>query len=397
MERTTGGRRALQMALNAEFTGAKVPLPSPVDWEAMSWQQRAGRQSATALGAALMACLIGCGTPGAPQPPSLRLPEPVHDLTAQRAGDKVTLTWTAPRRNTDNLLLKDPIEVRVCHSVETGACESAGTPVQMKPATAGAWTETLPAALTAGQPRVVRYFVELRNHHGRSAGESNAAVVLAGAAPAPLQGLTLEERRDAVALHWTATDDDSAVRLQRTRLGAPAKKEKGLLAPEQKPAEIRLLVKDGSRAGGALDKSVVVGEVYEYRAQRVTQVDVDGKTLELAGEWSTPLRVQMSDIFPPATPTGLAAVGSQASNGETSIDLSWQPNSEADVAGYIVYRSEGAAGWQRISPAEPVAGPAFHDTRVVAGHTYTYAVSAIDRSGHESARSVETQETAPNP
>jgi hypothetical protein len=31
------------------------------------------------------------------------------------------------------------------------------------------------------------------------------------------------------------------------------------------------------------------------------------------------------------------------------------------------------------------------------GHTYMYAVSAVDQQGHESARSAEAEETVPGP
>jgi fibronectin type 3 domain-containing protein len=97
-------------------------------------------------------------------------------------------------------------------------------------------------------------------------------------------------------------------------------------------------------------------------------------------------------------PTGLAAVASLGANGgETAIDLSWQPDTEADVAGYVVYRREGDGEWERISPAEPVVGPAFRDTHVQQGHTYRYAVSAVDQGGHESARSEEARESVPRP
>ncbi len=82
---------------------------------------------------------------------------------------------------------------------------------------------------------------------------------------------------------------------------------------------------------------------------------------------------------------------------ETAIDLSWEPDSESDIAGYIVYRRDGGGAWERISPAEPVVGPAFHDVHIQAGHAYSYTVSAIDQGGHESARSAETQETVPTP
>src|SRR5438874_3696192 len=54
------------------------------------------------IGMLSLAFLAGCGTPGAPQPPSLHLPEPVRDLRASRKGDKVTLTWTQPSETTDH-------------------------------------------------------------------------------------------------------------------------------------------------------------------------------------------------------------------------------------------------------------------------------------------------------
>jgi len=77
--------------------------------------------------------------------------------------------------------------------------------------------------------------------------------------------------------------------------------------------------------------------------------------------------------------------------------LSWQPVVDASLEGYIVYRREGENAWQRISSAEPLVPPAFHDTAVQAGHSYRYAVSSIGQNGHESARSDEAGETVPNP
>jgi fibronectin type 3 domain-containing protein len=125
---------------------------------------------------------------------------------------------------------------------------------------------------------------------------------------------------------------------------------------------------------------------------------VEGKTLELAGELSAPVRVEARDIFPPAVPTGLAAVATTGENGAgNAIDLSWQPVTDADLAGYFVYRREGDGGWQRISPAAPLVPPAFHDAQVQPGHSYRYAVSSINQGGNESARSAETEESVPNP
>ena len=163
------------------------------------------------------------------------------------------------------------------------------------------------------------------------------------------------------------------------------------------------MVETAARVDGALDASARFGSRYEYSAQRVNRVMLkDGKTLELAGENSVPVRVDVVDNFPPAVPKELVAVAAAA---EKTIDLSWQPDTESDLAGYIVYRTgsgeaadgNGVSDWMRISGPQPVTTAAYRDTAVEPGHTYRYSVSAIDLTGHESKRSVEARESLPNP
>lgn len=364
---------------------------------------RCPRLTAAGIAAALIIALAGCGTPGAPQPPSLNLPDRVTDLSATRAGNHVSLTWTMPKRNTDKLPLKANVDVRICRQEEAGTCISAGE-LQLPPGASGSMTEDLPPALASGTPRALTYFVELRNHNARSAGMSNPAVVLAGEAPGPVTGLAAELRKQGILLHWTSGEDKAAaIRLHR-RLLTPAapKPHGGLLTAPAEPIEQNLIVEPmfTSAPKHALDQGITLGQAYEYRAQRVVRVAVNGANIELDGELSPPLRVEASDIFPPSIPIGLAAVAvaaDPAANHEASIDLSWQANTEPDVAGYEVYRREDQTPWQRISGDQPVVGPAFHDEHVLAGHTYRYGVSAVDKSGHESGRSEEATETVPAP
>jgi hypothetical protein len=342
--------------------------------------------------------LTGCGMPGAPQPPSLNLAEPVADLAATRAGNQVALTWTMPKRNTDKLLLKNKIAATICiQETSSGDCVPVGDNLSFAPGTAASTIEILPEELTVGPPRPLSYFVELRNPKGRSAGLSNATVVVAGSAPAPVTDLTAEARKQGVLLRWSAAGETTTVvRLHRKLLTPQAKPQKGLLTPAPEPPEQSLLV--GANASRALDKAVRFGQSYEYRAQRVVRIPLNGKTLELSGELSAPVRVELQDIFPPEVPSALAAVATTGeSAAQTAIDLSWQPVPDADLSGYIVYRREADAPWQRISPAQPLPAPAFHDAQVQPGHTYRYAVSALAQNGHESTRSAETEETVPNP
>jgi hypothetical protein len=387
---------------------------------------RAAEFAVAAFAAA--ALLAGCGMPGTPQPPSLNLPDKTTDLAAVRNGDQVTLTWTMPRRNTDKLLLKGMVQARVCRTESatgsktgagTNACTAAGS-TQFAAGTTANFTETLPSPLAAGPARPLTYYVELVNHKGHSTGLSNGASVAAGEVPAAIVGLTAEMRRKGVMLTWQPDVEGAGsteIRLVRKLLTPPPPKQKpatespkagtqkeqgaGLLTPPAEPLERTLLVKADTHAR-AIDEDVRFNERYEYRAQRVARAEANGQTLELDGPLTAPVAIETKNTFPPAVPTGLAAVGTAGENGSgnearPAIDLNWQPNTEPDLAGYIVYRREGSGEWQRISPAQPLVGPAFHDANVAAGRAYQYTVSSIDQEGHESARSAETEETAPSP
>lgn len=353
----------------------------------------------------LAACIAftGCGMPAAPQPPSLNLPQPVSDLNATRTGDEVALAWTMPQRDTSKVLLKSAVTARICRREgATSPCAHVAD-VPFAPGAQAAFKETLPPALAAGPPRPLSYFVELMNNRGRSAGLSNAATVLAGHAPAAVVGLNAEMRKDGVVLRWNPGPEEpysTEVRLERTLLTQPAKKPaQGPLASRPEAVKQNLLVPASEAQGRAIDKDIRFGNTYEYRAQRIARVTADGNALELDGPFSEPVKIEVQDVFPPAIPEGLAAVATPAANGgAAAIDLSWQPDAEADVAGYAVYRREagqGESAWQRVSPAQPVVGPGFHDANVQPGKSYEYAVTAIGLNGKESGRSEVAQETVP--
>ena len=78
-----------------------------------------------------------------------------------------------------------------------------------------------------------------------------------------------------------------------------------------------------------------------------------------------------------------------------AIDLSWAPNTQRDIAGYIVYRRDtaSAAPPGRISPPNQAA--LLPRPNPLPGHRYAYSVSAIDLDGNESPRSAETEESLP--
>ena len=120
------------------------------------------------------------------------------------------------------------------------------------------------------------------------------------------------------------------------------------------------------------------------------RLKVKDEALELKSAMSAGVALDVNDIYAPPRPEALAAVAS-GEEGHKAIDLSWQPSIATGLssaaAGYIVYRREGDAVWERVSGQALVTGPAFHDALVVAGHSYSYAVTAVGTNTLESQKS----------
>lgn len=340
--------------------------------------------------------VCGCGTPTAPLAPTLKLPQPVKDLSGTRSANTVHLKWTIPRRSTDNILLEGPVEVYVWRTPGSGKGELVGD-LKLDPGAASAFADQLPAQLQSGTPVLLTYTVELLNHRGHSAGMSDAAYTSSGPCPPPMTDFSAHYVQDGVLLQWKpvdALDPASVVRISRQLLDPPSKASaaSSIQGPPQEDALVTFLVTQhgGKDPGKALDKTALPARHYEYRAERLLRMDQGSHVTEIEGVSSSQVRVETRDVFPPAPPQQLAAV---ADPGQHSVDLSWSANSETDMAGYIVYRREAGGKPLRISPGDAlVIAPSFRDTAAQPGHDYLYSVSAVDTSGNESARSAESKE-----
>jgi hypothetical protein len=261
-------------------------------------------------------------------------------------------------------------------------------------------TDPLPPSLTADPASALAYRVRILSPNNRSAGLSTPAIALAGAPPPAVAGLRAIPTRSGVILEWQPLSTPSLIELQRALLALSAvapRKSASPLAPPPDATEIHLRtgnVSDlaTSDPGGTLDHTAQRTQTYSYSAQRIRTVPVDGHVYEIRSELSSPITVKISDTFPPLTPTGLAAVPSD--NGTSpDLDLSWEPDTDPDLAGYNVYRRSASGAFQRINQ-QLVVGPAFTDTAVTPGTAYTYRVTAVDNTGNESPPSTEVTETA---
>jgi hypothetical protein len=351
------------------------------------------RIAPAALAISPLLMMVGCGLPSAPLPPSLKLPEPVTDLTAVRHGDEVRLHWTMPKRTTDKVLLKGAQQAHICRQIGTGPCETAADQ-PFDPAAPADFADHLPPADASGPPRLMTYTIELLNHAGHNAGPSNRAITAAGAAPPRVEGLTATAQPEGILLRWQPAAGTDLVRIHRELVEKPGAPKPSQTGGSPAPLEQTLEVTSPDK-GLAIDRDAALDHTYRYSAERVQKLTLDGNSFEVLSAPGIVITIDARDVFPPAVPRELQAVADSEAH---AIDLSWAPNSESDLAGYIVYRRDTASNEAaaRISPPNEVA-PSFRDVNAHPGHRYAYSVSAIDRDGNESPRSAETEESLPQP
>ena len=349
-----------------------------------------------ALAIAAAIWMAGCGYAGEPKPPALKRPDKVMDLAAAERGSKIIVTFTLPEETTEGLPITEPpdVELRIggqpvvwnegeweTHSERvpvTGgvlpvrgrgraAKRTASTKAEQKAEKQAKASERaadrelltrsveIDAAKYAGETVVIG--VRVHGPGGRDAGWSRLVSLEVAPVLAAPRDVKAADARNAVRLQWTG--EAPGYRIFRRAAG------------DSDWAQI------GETAQGSFDdQTVEYGKTWQYYVQAARKT---GESERLTGQTSEPsetVTFTPKDIFPPATPIGLAAI-----SGARSIELVWDRVADSDLAGYRVYRNG-----QRI--AEGLATPAYSDANVTAGTRYSYQVSAMDQAGNESEKSV---------
>lgn len=351
-----------------------------------------------------------CASIGPPEPPSLNLPNPPTDLVASRKGNKVMLSWTIPTETTDRQRIRSVGPTDICRGLEA-VLTACGTPVGEAPAetvpggrkkkttigkkSAGpkiseSYTDKLADSILSDDPDgYVTYAVEVLNLESRGAGLSNQVHISAARTLPPPANLNAGVTAQGIVLSWangTPAQPPPALhyvyRVYRRQEGTA----QAILVGEVPVGTNRTLT--------FTDSTIEWEKTYEYHVDAVTVVMQDGKqSIEVPGEDSPDVKVFANDIFPPAVPSSLQAVSSGPGQ-PPFIDLVWAPDSEADLAGYNVYRRDENGTTVKLNSGL-IKTPAYRDTNVAPGKSYTYSASAVDIHGNESARSEEVSETVP--
>ena len=300
----------------------------------------------------------GCGYVGEPMPPLLNIPRRIEDLRAVERGDRIAIEFTAPARTTEDMALKEParLELRAGPPPQ-GAFDMNAWSAEARrytdlPAASGTILYKAPARDWVG--REVLFAVKAIGANGRESGWSNivAVTVIPPLERPPAPSATVVP--EGVRLEWKS----SAPAFRVFRQG-PQDKEPLELARAPKPV--------------FLDSTAEFGTRYVYTVQGVAPA----LSAAAESEISEAAEIVPKDTFPPAAPSGLRALA-----GTGRIELSWDPGSEADLAGYRVYRAETGGTFARVG--EDLKAPSFGDTTVVSGKTYRYSVAAFDKLGNES-------------
>ncbi|HSB67811.1 MAG TPA: lipoprotein [Candidatus Methylomirabilis sp.] len=340
--------------------------------------------------------LAACGRKGPPVPPRPAAPAAVSTIRAETADRAILVTWVRPTRNEDRSPLTDLSEFRLFRAVSPAGPRAPAGPLAF----------SLLAAVRADQPDNAtvqgdlfafrdgggsagllpgtRYTYRLQavNRKGTAGPPSVEVSVDFLLAPPPPTGLTAMAGDGLVDLAWQApalpgSPGSAPPRGYNVyRVGPPGRSG-------GEPLNGSPITETRFRDGGVVNDATYTYVVRSVAGDRPPWRESQDSNAVLA----TP-----TDFTPPGPPRGLVAVP-----GPGGIALSWEPNAEPDLSGYIVYRREPPALTSIRLSETPIPTTTYLDRAAQPGRGYAYTVTAVDRSPHrnESAASAEVSATLP--
>jgi hypothetical protein len=401
--------------------------------------------------------VAGCGKKGAPLPPLVKLPSAPERVLAERRGNTVDVQFTVPSTNTDgtrpaNLsraevyaitaplsatplddeeVLKlgtkigevpvkaprdpnrtadaddpsdevDPPEgpgldqgavVRLREPLTAEMLTPVDVPNQDDPADSagsnGAAQPLLAPPSMALTRTYVAYGTTRRGRKGPLSPRTEVPLV-PPPPPPPTPALTYDENNVTVTWDEVGPPRDSgagagdASVLPSTPIGNPRPPIAYNVYDATNPAAVVKLTASPIAEPRFVDNRMTWGEKRCYTVR--TAETVGNFTIE--SDAPEPRCELLADTFAPAAPQGVQGIPS-----EGAINLIWQPNTEKDLAGYVVLRAASPGEqFEPVTPA-PIAETLFKD-EVPRGVPYVYTVKAVDRAGNASLPSARVVETA---
>jgi hypothetical protein len=370
----------------------------------------------------LVLALVACGKRGDPRPPVPAIPKATSDLLVTQRGTKVILTWSYPALTTAGQNLRDIKRVSVYRYLEElpavpAAGEANATPpgevdttkpralemfAKIPVVTPAHFTKlsqridsiegaSLPAASVGakleygdtpalhasdGRPVRITYAVVTVGESARS-DFSNLVPIVPLDVAVPPSGVKATPEAAGVVLSWAEPKTAATGAAKPVLIGYNIYR-----APAAQPADDLGTPVNASPVASPFTDTPAYGD-FRYR---VTAVASAGPP-RIESDPSEAVTATFKDLVPPPVPASINALI------EThAVRLVWDPVQAPDLAGYKIYRTEGV-GHEDIREvgtipltAQPLTTTTYLDPGADLGIAYKYGVSAIDKSGNESAR-----------
>jgi hypothetical protein len=287
---------------------------------------------------------------GDPQPPFIRIPEPVTNLAAAQSGYNVILSWTNPPRYIDGSAATNLARVQI---------RSGGQLLATVNVAAAGQPQSYAIPVRSDLGHRLTFTVVVETTQGRVSEVSNVASVEPVEVPGSVFQLHAVADQRRIFLEWKPPKDH------------PELADEYLVVRTDLPAEAATV-----RDTRYEDVRYQAGQSFTYQVtalRRIGPMAVPGVGPEMT-------TVAAIDKTPPTTPAGLEVRPS-----DTGAFLTWEPNNETDLAGYRVFCSEWSNSGFRPVTERLLKGNSFLDMNYRPG--VYYAVSAVDESENESPMS----------
>lgn len=362
------------------------------------------------LSSTLLMVFISCGKKGPLEPPIVRIPNSVENVTLTQRGVEVFLRWENPVNYIDGnplaglseveiwLLEKEWSEIETPELIETDEeLTEAVEPVEPN------WEkefkkegrllltitkEKLPDYIFDGEQEnpvmqfiyplekdflSKKYFFSLRvrDIRRRKSLYSTPISLEAKMVSHPPLNIIAEVFMDKILLKWDPPGEN--IDLSTPPLVAGY----NVFRAAEKSEAVRLnpaLIKGQTYE----DKNFNFGTTYSY----FVRASSNESSPYQESEDSEVLEISPKDNFAPAPPKGVILV-----IGSEILSLSWDANQESDLGGYRVWkRAEGESEFV-VLMKEPILENTFTDTSVEKNIRYYYAITSMDKAGNESKKS----------
>jgi hypothetical protein len=360
----------------------------------------------------LIVLVIACGKRGDPRPPVPVIPKATSDLVVTQRANKLLLSWSYPALTTAGRTLTKIRRVTVYRYLEElpatptvaqapalppqpgvpPAIAQSSTPPPLTAAQFGKLSHridsiegaNLPAATVgaklvyedtpalhsaSGRPVKITYGV-ITEAIGARSELSNLVSIVPLDVAVPPSNLAANPKPEGVALNWSAPTTAATGNVKPTIIGynvyrvAKGESLDQFAVPVSPSPITRTDYTDVPPYG-----------TFDYR---VSAVAATGPP-RVESDLSAPVTATFKDLVPPPPPASVTALV------ETKVvRLVWDPVDAPDLAGYNVYRTE-AAGRVKFTYGLPIKQTHFGDESLQPGIEYVYSVTAVDKSGNESA------------